>query len=182
LDQSIFGFITIENMTEIAEDVWHDIKRHATSSILCFYNSCPCGNSNIFFNSIDNDKCFCLQRSVVRYRQKVDRVENKYFDFYISGIENLELPYTPDDYVNFNKAWVHFRRRGMDITVEPPNNETLGHYRAHEKDQLDKLILLAMDIKRLMIMLKKKSCLQREGLILTKEDIDLAITLTRRDL
>jgi hypothetical protein len=182
LDKSIFGFITIENMAEVAEDVWHDIKRHATSSILCFYNSCPCGNSNIFFNSIDNDKCFCLQRSVLRYRQKVDRVENKYFDFYISGIENLELPYTPDDYVNFNKVWAHFRRRGANIAVEPPNSETLEHYRGREKDQLDKLILLAVDIKKLMVILKKRPRLQDEGLILTKEDIDLAITLTRRDL
>lgn len=182
LDQSVFGFITIENVAEVPEDVWHDIKKHAKSSILCFYNSCPCGNSNIFFNSIDNDKCLCLQRSVLKYRQKVERVENKYFDFYISGIENLELPYTPDDYVNFNKAWAQFRRRGGDIAIEPPNNETLEHYRTYEKDQLDTLVLLAMDIKRLMIMLKKKPCLQGEGLILTKKDIDLAITLTKRDL
>jgi hypothetical protein len=177
LNESIFGFNIIENFTTLSEDSFYTIKKYHLSSILCFYNPCPCGNNNFFFNKNINERCFCLQRNILRYRQKLYRLENDFFDFHIRNIDDSNLLYDIKDYIYINKIINTFRNTKIDIFFDDKINsiiESYGH--TYEMVDLDKIIKLAKDIRKL-----EYTIYRQENFVLSKESIDLAIELTRKD-
>jgi hypothetical protein len=177
LSESLFGFNLIENFTTLSEENWYMIKKNSVSSILCFYNSCPCGNNNFFFNKNSDERCFCLQRNILKYRQRLYKAENGFFDFHIKNIEDINLSYGPTDYININNIIYLFRNVDVDILYDSKTDSVIDSYTCmYERIDLDEIINLAKDIKRLNYIINKK-----EGAVLSKKEIDLAIELIKKD-
>ncbi len=177
IDESYFGFNVIENFISVPEDILYIIKKLHKSSIICFYNSCPCGNSNNLFNSFHDDKCLCLQRYILRYRQKLRVLENGFFDFYIQNIDNTILEYKPEDYMYINDIIRRFRNNRIEIEqVEQIDQiiSTLNDY--YEQAELDLIINLAKDITKLKYIID-----ETKKPIVAKDTIDLAVKLLKKD-
>ncbi len=179
LSESLFGFNIIEDFISIPEDILHVTKKLNQSSIICFYNPCPCGNSGNLFSSFQDDKCLCLQRNILRYRQKLHRLENKFFDFYIKDLENnVSLNYNSSDYINMNKIITRFRSTCIEVGGrEGEGEETLidKYHDYYEKAELDKIIHLAKDIAKFEYVLGKT-----KKPILLKDNIDLAVQFIKK--
>ncbi|MBC7767149.1 hypothetical protein H7Y21_04135 [Arenimonas sp.] len=176
VNESLFGFNLIENFISIPQDILYTTKKLHKSSIICFYNSCPCGNSNNLFISIQDDKCICLQRHILRYRQKILVLENGFFDFYIQNINNDILEYKQDDYVYINEIISNFRNQVNNINqieVMDQISTTLKNY--YEKAELDIIINLAKDIAMLKYILDET----KKPMVL-KDTIDLAVKFLKK--
>lgn len=176
LNESFFGFNIIEDFISIPEDILYNTKKLHKSSIICFYNSCPCGNSNNLFNSFEDDKCLCLQRYILKYRQKLHKIENGFFDFYIKDIDNTTLEYNPTDYESMNKVISGYRNSTVEIGLDADVGQIITTYADYyEKAELDAIIQLAKDITKLEHVLYKT-----KKPILTKNSIDLAVKFIKK--
>ncbi len=175
LNESVFGFNVIEDFLNMNDESWYIIKKNHKSSILCFYNACPCGNNNIFFNSIDNNRCFCVQRNILKYRQRVQKIENGFFDFHIHNISEAEVEVFSDDYLKINNIISKFRNTTLEIS-ESGVSDNFIHENINliERNDLDHIINLAKDIAKLNHITNKGE------LTLNKENICLAIELLKK--
>ncbi len=175
LSESLFGFNVIDNFISIPEDILHITKKLHRSSILCFYNPCPCGNNNNLFNSFNDEKCLCLQRYILKYRQKICRLENKFFDFYIKNITDESVTYSSIDYINLNKVISKFKSTSIDTDQDNKTEERLMQYAdKYEKVELDQIFKLTQDITKL------KHILDKTKSTLSLDNMDLAIEFTRK--
>jgi hypothetical protein len=176
LNESIFGFNLIENFLNMNEESMYIIKKHHISSIICFYSACPCGNTNNFFNNINNERCFCIQRNILKYKQNVIKTENSFFDFHINSMGTQKNEYLSDDYININNIISGFRNTNLKVEE---NNVTKAFIEEnidlYERNYLDKVINLAKDICKLNNITHKKN------LVLTPEEIELSMVLLKRD-
>ncbi len=176
LNKSLFGFNIIEDFLNMSEESLYIIKKYNSSSILCFYNSCPCGNSNVFFNNIGNNKCFCLQRNILKYRQRIQRIENGFFDFHINTAYENSIDYISDDYIKVNNIISKFRNAEVKIIDEYASNIFIEkNINLLDRAYLDKILCLARDIAKL------NHILTEEEPKLNQENIDLAIQLLKKD-
>ncbi len=176
LNISYFGFNIIEDFLNMSEESMYIIKKYNSSSILCFYNTCPCGNSNVFFNNIGNNKCFCLQRNILKYRQRLQKIENGFFDFHINTAYENSIEYISDDYVKVNDIISKFRNTGVEIVDEYASNIFIkNNIDLLDRVYLDKILCLAKDIAKL------NHILTEEEPKLNQENIDLAIELLKKD-
>lgn len=176
LNESMFGFNIIENFLNINEESMYVIKKNYSSSIICFYNSCPCGNGNTFFNNINNERCFCIQRNILKYKQSVKKIENGFFDFHINNINNVKTEYLSNDYIIVNNIISTFR----NILLQVEEGEFVkifreGNTELYEMNYLDNIIDLAKDICKLNHIINK------DDLVLSKDNIQQAIDLFRKD-
>ena len=176
LNESIFGFNLIENFLNMNEESMYIIKKHHISSIICFYSACPCGNTNNFFNNINNERCFCIQRNILKYKQNVINTENSFFDFHINSTYSTKSEYLSNDYININNIISDFRNTNLKVeenkVVESFVEENIDLY---ERNYLDKVINLAKDICKLNSVVHKKDP------VLTLKEIKLSIDLLKRD-
>jgi hypothetical protein len=176
LNESIFGFNIIEDFLNMSDESIYIIKKHNTSTVFCFYNVCPCGNNNIFFNAIGSSKCFCIQRNIIKYRQKIKKTENDFFDFYINNIDETVINYVSDDYVRINNIISQFRNTTLEIKEGVVSNDFIkNNINILERGYIDKIIILAKDIGKLNYIIKQ------DLLTLKKEDIELAVSLLKKD-
>ena len=176
LNESTFGFNIIEDFLNINDESLYIIKKFNKSSIFCFYNSCPCGNNNIFFNNIGNNKCFCIQRNIIKHRQKIQNIENEFFDFYISNTIETVTEYISDDYLMVNGIIYKFRNSILEINEGDVSDIFIkNNINNFERIYLDKIISLAKDITKL------NCILGRLDITVSQDDIDLAIKLSRKD-
>jgi hypothetical protein len=175
LKESLFGFNIIDDFITINEDLLHTIKINHTSSILCFYNPCPCGNNALFFNSFEDNRCLCLQRNILRYRQKLHKLENNFFDFYIKNIDDPKVDYTANDYINFNKIISNFRKTELCIIQDKETKELVDNYRNYDKKEIDQILDISRDVVKLEYILNKNKP------VLSKISIGLAIDFIKKD-
>lgn len=177
LKESVFGFNVVEDIANINEDVLHIVKFFKQSSVLCFYKSCPCGNSNILFNSINMNRCFCLQRNIIRYRQKVRNLDNDFFDFCIKDVGDIILEFTPEDYISINRAIEEFKKSEVEVLEEDDDYKifTEKYFQNIDRKQAEKLITLSKDIVKLNFILKGVKPK------LTKDDLKMAKDFIRKD-
>lgn len=176
LNKSFFGFNIIEDFLNMSDESLYIIKKHNLSSILCFYNACPCGNNNVFFNNIGNNKCFCLQRNIIKYRQRIQKVENGFFDFHINTSYEDSIEYISDDYIEMNNIISKFRNTVIEIDDEYASNIFIENNRElFDRSYLDKILCLAKDITKLNHIIS--GCEPK----LNRENIDLAMDLLKRD-
>ena len=187
LNRSLFGINIIEDIIKIAEDKFYFIKNNFKSTILCFYNTCLCGNNNTFFNKSIDNRCLCLQRNIVRYRQKIKRIENNFFDFYINDLINKELTYTFDDYININNFINFFRNTELNIKIDNKLKKEIDLIMqknlVNNMDHKDNIIKLAKDIKKYEILNNKKlnNMSNMEEYLLNEHDINIAINMLKKD-
>ncbi len=176
LNISYFGFNIIEDFLNMSEESMYIIKKYNSSSILCFYNTCPCGNSNVFFNNIGNNKCFCLQRNILKYRQRLQKIENGFFDFHINTAYENSIEYISDDYIKVNNIISKFRNTEVEIIDEYDSHIFIEkNINLLDRAHLDKILCLAKDIAKL------NHILTEEEPKLNQENIDLAIELLKKD-
>ena len=171
LKESLFGFNVVEDILQLPEDILHTLKKKAVSSIICFYNPCPCGNNTIFFNEYTHDRCLCLQRHIIKHRQKVSKVENSFFDFYV---QDEPLEYTADEYIQINQIIIGFNRQETEIETGKNIQEILNTY-PYEKEETGEIISLAKDITRFEHIIQGKKAL------LTEANINLAVEFLKKD-
>lgn len=186
LCESLFGFNIIEDFLSINEESLYIIKNNYKSSVFCFYNSCPCGNNNVFFNNIDRDKCYCLQRNILKHKQKLEKVENNFFDFYINNTSNLNVEYSADDYLTVNNIINDYRNTSLEVVDVQiffdffKKNESI-----FEIDYLNRVIELAKDINKLENIIENDitNIKYREVDIIkpSQKNIDLAMNLLKKD-
>jgi len=175
LQESVFGFSVIEDFVSISEETFYLIKKYRKSTILSFYNACPCGNGNAFFTSTFDDKCLCLQRSIIRHRQKIRRLENNFFDFHITNVEDVSLAYDSTDYIHFNKIISVFKNSDREAWSKKVEAEVRERYASQfEKADLDDIVNLSKDIAKLNQMLCKTKSTE------SGDTVDLAIKLFKK--
>lgn len=180
LNESTFGFNIIDNFINTSDESFSIIKNNYKSSIICFYDPCPCGNNNIFFDNYHNDRCFCLQRNILRYKQKLHRQENGFFDFYIDKINQVNLTYTVEDYININNIINTFKDIDFEISINQKSLKTIQDYSDYyEIMDLKKIIIVVKDLKKLMYIITKQH--NNDDTLITKQDIDFVIDLLKKD-
>lgn len=184
LKYSAYGFNIIDNILEINKDTLTVIKNNHRSSIICFYSPCLCGNSNIFFNS--NVKCFCLQRHILKYRNKVMIAENNYFDFYINtyNISNTssKVTYKDTDYINLNRFILKFKNTNFLIDIKDINKIN-DYIKYHTKDDgflYKKVFELSIDIEKYKIIYKNNSPKTVVIDDISNQTIDIALELIKK--
>lgn len=184
LSESLFGFNIVEDFLSINEESLYIIKKFYKSSIFCFYNSCPCGNNNVFFNNINTDKCYCLQRNILKHRQKIHKIENGFFDFYINNTSNINTDYSVDDYLAVNSIINDFRNISLNLKdTEILDNFLKNNENIFEIDYLNEIIKLAQDINKLenIIMGNMESDKNINYIKPNQENINLAMNLLKKD-
>lgn len=176
LNESIHGFNLIENFLNMNDESMYIIKKYNISTIICFYNACPCGNTNNFFNNINNERCFCIQRNILKYRQNVIKTENGFFDFHINTISTPQSEYLSDDYININNIISSFRNTIFEMKPSGVIDSFIkDNISLNDRNYLDKVVDLAQDICKLNNIIHKKD------LIISLDDINLSIDLLRKD-
>lgn len=180
INESMFGFNIIEDVISLPEDILYLVKKKHRSAIVCFYKTCPCGNINNLFTSFEDDRCICIQRSVLRHRQRLHTIENGFFDFYIKdeGINNDVQEYGPLDYININKIISTYRNPlpEPDLSLSKEAQKSIEtHTDCYEKADLDTIIRLAYDIAKLEFVIGKT-----KKPIVLKGNIDLAVEFIKK--
>ncbi len=178
LNESLLGFNIMDDFTSIPEEAFHVIKKARTSSIVCFYSPCPCGNINNLFTSFAVDKCICLQRSILRHRQKLHRLENGFFDFYVKNANEDRINFSAADYVDINKI-IHIFKNTGDIALEEEEVDKIRelystHYNKQEVE-IDEIMILFKDT------LKLQSILNKTKPAVSKDSAGLVLELIRKD-
>ncbi len=176
LIESIYGFNIVENFIDINEETFHIIKTNLKSSLICFYNTCPCGNNYSFFNNQNQERCLCLQRNILLYKQKIKRNEGGYFDFYIKNISDTFLEYEPDNYIAMNDIISKFKYSEFKLANEDEVGDIMNLYCKNlDKQDLEKITVLTKDIAKL------EYILNNQGLKIQENNIKLALDISKKD-
>jgi len=181
LQESCFGFNIIKDILEIDKNILNMIKKNNLSSVLSFYKTCPCGNNNSFFKEDNyNLRCLCLQRNILKYKQKIRLTDSGFFDFHTANtVGECTYDYTADDYVNINKNISIYRRSDLHIYIK--DDKEIGEYvsskiKNNSAEMIMRIIDLSKDIQKYHALFVDKN-----AIFLEKTSIDLAIDLFKKD-
>ena len=176
LCESIFGFIIIEDFISIPEEIFYLTKKFHISSLLCFYGPCPCGNINNLFTSFTDEKCLCLQRNILRYRQKIKKQENGFFDFYINEVSEVKANFTAADYIAISNILQIFKNTATYAFSQQEKVEIkMAYENRYDKQEIDRIIEIAADVTKL------KNILYKTKSTLSVDSVDFAIELIKKD-
>jgi hypothetical protein len=176
MKKSTFGFNVVSDFANLNEEILHIIKTNSYSSVLCFYDTCPCGNNNLFFNNFNQDRCLCLQRHIIKYRQKIKRLENNFFDFYINNTLDINLEYDSYDYININNLINNFKEEQVSVLESTNIFDLIGpEHNNYDKQEIENILALSKDIVKLEYILNKNT------LTLSKASVQLAIDFLKKD-
>lgn len=179
LERSCFGFNVISNIMEIDKNILNIVKKKNLSSVLSFYKTCPCGNNNNFFKEDNYElRCFCLQRNIVKYKQKIRLADNGFFDFHIINTSEKTSDYTQGDYVNINKNISIYRKSDLKIDIKDEvwvSEYIYSKLKKVSAEELNKVINLSKDIQKYHALFINKNMIDLE-----KTSIDLAIDFFKK--
>lgn len=181
IHKSIYGFIILEQFTDIPEDYFYTIKKYRTSPMVSFYNPCPCGNNGLFFTSIYDEKCLCLQRTILRHKQKIKNLEQGYFDFHISNttLEKIEYEYSPDVYIYINKIIKKIKSTEFTYIWHRDAIDYISKIKTkYENTVIDTIIQVSEDVCKIRLIDKQQNT---ESLFVLLEDIQKAEDIIKKD-
>lgn len=176
LNKSYFGFNIVENILNLDKNIINIIKHKNTSSVIAFYTPCPCGNLNLFFKDGYN-KCLCLKRNIIRHLNKIEIIDDGFFDFKISNNEYDE-ELDQEDFININNFILKYKNTEQYNNIY--NEDILykyikDNYNIKEINEINRMVKLSTFMEKFLYIIDPVKYIKVEDVV------GLTIKLTKKD-